>query len=132
MANKDLNEIGLPKSITNIFITRNLMWGLQKLQLQLHKSVKLQTCTQNEYFFGHLPTCLKGLDEVLCDGIPFGVLTELVGPTRIGKTQIKNISGMIEIGLSSFPDIFHMEGMAQEVAVNQGFAPPAPSEVACH
>ena len=37
---------------------------------------------------GHLPTRLKGLDKALCGGIPFGVLTELVGPAGIGKTQV--------------------------------------------
>ncbi|KAF4356460.1 hypothetical protein CsatB_007696 [Cannabis sativa] len=37
---------------------------------------------------GHLPTGLKWLDEALCGGIPFGVLTELVGPPGIGKTQV--------------------------------------------
>ncbi len=37
---------------------------------------------------GHLPTRLKGLDEALCGGLPFGVLTELVGPAGIGKTQV--------------------------------------------
>ena len=41
---------------------------------------------QNECMVGHLPTCLKGLDETLGGGIPFGVLTELVGPLGIGKT----------------------------------------------
>jgi archaellum biogenesis ATPase FlaH len=43
---------------------------------------------QNEHLAGHLPTRLKGLDETLCGGIPFGVLTELVGPAGIGKTQV--------------------------------------------
>lgn len=43
---------------------------------------------QNEYMAGHLPTRLKGLDEALGGGIPFGVLTELVGPPGIGKTQV--------------------------------------------
>ena len=37
---------------------------------------------------GHIPTGLKGLDEALCGGFPFGVLTELVGPAGIGKTQV--------------------------------------------
>ena len=37
---------------------------------------------------GHLPTHLKELDEALCGGLPFGVLTKLVGPARIGKTQV--------------------------------------------
>ena len=43
---------------------------------------------QNEHLAGHLPTHMKGLDEALCGGIPFGVLTELVGPAGIGKTQV--------------------------------------------
>lgn len=44
---------------------------------------------QNEHLAGHLPTGLKGLDEALCGGIPFGVLTELVGPPGIGKSQVQ-------------------------------------------
>ncbi|CAD5164948.1 unnamed protein product [Musa acuminata subsp. malaccensis] len=93
----------------------------------------------------HLPTCLRGLDDALCGGIPFGALTELVGPSGIGKTQFclklallaalptcygglngriiymdtesKFISSrLIEIGKSSFPHIFQSEGMAQEMA----------------
>ncbi|XP_052186093.1 DNA repair protein RAD51 homolog 2 isoform X3 [Diospyros lotus] len=105
----------------------------------------LEQRVQDEYFTGHLPTRLKGLDDVLCGGIPFGVLTELVGPAGIGKTQFcmklsllaslpPNFGGldghviyidveskfssrrMIEIGVNSFPEIFHMEGMAQEMA----------------
>ena len=43
---------------------------------------------RNEYSAGHLPTMLKGLDEALCGGVPFGGLTELVGPAGIGKTQV--------------------------------------------
>lgn len=44
--------------------------------------------TKDEQLGGHLPTQLKGLDAALCGGIPFGVLTELVGPAGIGKTQV--------------------------------------------
>lgn len=43
---------------------------------------------KNEYLMGHLPTHLKGLDAALCGGLPFGALTELVGPSGIGKTQV--------------------------------------------
>lgn len=46
---------------------------------------------QNEYLAGHLPTRLKGLDEALCGGVPFGALTELVGPAGIGKTQVRSL-----------------------------------------
>lgn len=48
----------------------------------------MQQRINNERLGGHLPTRLKGLDEALCGGIPFGVLTELVGPAGIGKTQV--------------------------------------------
>ncbi|XP_010521041.1 PREDICTED: DNA repair protein RAD51 homolog 2-like isoform X2 [Tarenaya hassleriana] len=105
----------------------------------------LQQKLENEHFSGHLPTRLKGLDEALCGGIPFGVLTELVGPSGIGKSQFcmklalsaslpTNYGGldgqvvyidveskfssrrMIEIGLKSFPEVFHLKRMAQEMA----------------
>lgn len=48
----------------------------------------LEQKVENEYLLGHLPTHLKGLDSALCGGIPFGVLTELVGPPGIGKSQV--------------------------------------------
>ncbi|KAL0436849.1 UNVERIFIED_CONTAM: DNA repair protein [Sesamum radiatum] len=50
----------------------------------------LEQRNQNEYLAGHLPTRLKGLDAALFGGIPFGVVTELVGPSGIGKTQAKS------------------------------------------
>ncbi|KAG6631644.1 hypothetical protein CIPAW_13G104600 [Carya illinoinensis] len=100
---------------------------------------------QNEHLAGHLPTRLKGLDEALCGGIPFGVLTELVGPAGIGKTQFclklsllaslpSSYGGLdghviyidveskfssrrlIEIGAKSFPEIFLTKGMAQKMS----------------
>ncbi|KAK2998985.1 hypothetical protein RJ639_024447, partial [Escallonia herrerae] len=140
----------------------------------------LEQRIQVEYLAGHLPTRLEGLDAALCGGIPYGVLTELVGPAGIGKTQFclklsllaslpssygglngrviyidveskfssrrylrnaltiyvtsklcdldqleldmqnfENVEStllrMIEIGVNSFPEVFYMEGMAQEV-----------------
>lgn len=71
----------------------------------------LEQRNQSEYLAGHLPTRLKGLDAALCGGVPFGVVTELVGPAGIGKTQvtseiyllISNV-GMIHIRICS--DIF--------------------------
>ncbi|KAA8543982.1 hypothetical protein F0562_021841 [Nyssa sinensis] len=175
MANKLISQMGLPKSITNIFAARNIITAKDALSLTEFELMELldvglaeimsavaqiseiacpayQTALslleqriQNEYLAGHLPTRLKGLDEALCGGIPFGVLTELVGPAGIGKTQFclklsllaslpANYGGldgrviyidaeskfssrrMIEIGVNSFPEIFHMEGMAQEMA----------------
>jgi RecA/RadA recombinase len=43
---------------------------------------------KTEAAFGHLPTGLGALDEYLWGGIPFGVLTEIVGHAGIGKTQV--------------------------------------------
>lgn len=64
---------------------------------------------QNEHLAGHLPTRLKGLDEALCGGIPFGVLTELVGPAGIGKTQVLFfISTLFTLNLSVLGDLIMM------------------------
>ncbi|XP_009625924.1 DNA repair protein RAD51 homolog 2 isoform X1 [Nicotiana tomentosiformis] len=175
MANKLLSEMGLPKSIAYIFSARNLITAKDVLSLTEFELMELLdvdlavvasavahiseiTCppyqtalslleqrVQNERMAGHLPTCLKGLDNALCGGIPFGVVTELVGPAGIGKTQFclklsllaslplsyGGLDGsviyidteskfssrrMIEMGYNSFPEAFHAEGMAQEMA----------------
>ncbi|XP_043811894.1 DNA repair protein RAD51 homolog 2 isoform X3 [Manihot esculenta] len=177
MANKLISEMGLPKSIANIFAARNINTAKDALSLTEFELMELldvgmadvtsavahisavvsppyQTVgalflmeqrLQNEQFAGHLPTRLKGLDDALCGGIPFGVLTELVGPAGIGKTQFclkisllaslpASYGGLeghvvyidveskfssrriIEIGSTSFPEIFHRKGMAQEMA----------------
>ncbi|RCV15270.1 hypothetical protein SETIT_3G044800v2 [Setaria italica] len=94
---------------------------------------------------GRLATTLRGLDEALGGGIPMGKLTEVVGPSGIGKTQFclklallaalpeyyGGLDGrvvyidteskfssrrMIEIGQKSFPQIFRQEGLAQKMA----------------
>ncbi|XP_022146265.1 DNA repair protein RAD51 homolog 2 isoform X2 [Momordica charantia] len=137
MANKLISQMGLPRSIANIFAARNITTA-KVLSL-------MEQRLQNEHLAGHLSTCLKGLDEALFGGIPFGVLTELVGPAGIGKTQFclklsllaalppsyGGLGGrviyidveskfssrrMIEIGMRSFPDVFHKKDMAQEMA----------------
>ncbi|XP_050214518.1 DNA repair protein RAD51 homolog 2 isoform X2 [Mercurialis annua] len=175
MANKLISQIGLPKSIASIFAARNLHTAKDALSLTEFELMELldiglsevrsavshisaivsppyitalslmEQRLQNERFAGHLPTYLKGLDEALCGGLPFGVLTEVVGPPGIGKTQFclkisllaslpASYGGLdgrviyidveskfssrriIEIGTASFPEIFHMKGMAQEMA----------------
>ncbi|KAK4606260.1 hypothetical protein RGQ29_000497 [Quercus rubra] len=137
MANKQISQMGLPKSIANVFAARNVFTAKALSLMELR--------VQNEHLAGHLPTHMKGLDEALCGGIPFGVLTELVGPAGIGKTQFclklsllaslpasyGGLDGhviyidveskfssrrLIEIGVKSFPEIFHRKGMAQEMA----------------
>ncbi|KAM4095475.1 hypothetical protein ACJW30_08G032900 [Castanea mollissima] len=137
MANKQISQMGLPKSIANVFAARNVFTAKALSLMELR--------VQNEHLAGHLPTHMKGLDEALCGGIPFGVLTELVGPAGIGKTQfclklsllasLPAIYGgldghvmyidveskfssrrLIEIGVKSFPEIFQRKEMAQEMA----------------
>ncbi|KAK4358780.1 hypothetical protein RND71_021009 [Anisodus tanguticus] len=90
---------------------------------------------QNENMAGNLPTSLKGLDNALCCGIPFGVVTELFclklsllasltssygdldGSVIYIDTESTYSSWMmIEIGYNSFPEVFHTEGLAQEIA----------------
>ncbi|CAA0823157.1 DNA repair protein RAD51 homolog 2 [Striga hermonthica] len=175
MANKLISEMGLPRSIANIFAARNIITSKDALSLSEFELMELLdvgleevmlavahisefTCphyqtamslldqrNRNENLAGHLPTRLKGLDEALCGGIPFGIVTELVGPAGIGKTQFclklallaslptsyGGLGGraiyvdveskfssrrLIEMGFSSFPEIFQMEGLAQEMA----------------
>ncbi|PIA38706.1 hypothetical protein AQUCO_02700134v1 [Aquilegia coerulea] len=175
MANKKIAEMGLPKPMANLFAARNILTAKDALSMTEFELMELLdvglaevisavahiseiTCppfqtahslmedrVHNEHLAGHLRTQLKGLDEALCGGIPFGALTELVGPPGIGKTQFclklsllaalpVNYGGlngrviyidieskfsskrMIEIGAKSFPEIFHLEGMAQEMA----------------
>ncbi|PON62369.1 DNA repair protein [Parasponia andersonii] len=117
MAEKLIKEMGLPKSMANVFAARNITTAKEVLSLtefdlmhlldvgmaQVSSAVArisevacppyqtalslMEQRVQKEEHGGHLPTDLKGLDEALCGGIPFGVLTELVGPAGIGKTQ---------------------------------------------
>ncbi|XP_004294689.1 PREDICTED: DNA repair protein RAD51 homolog 2 isoform X2 [Fragaria vesca subsp. vesca] len=174
MANMLINQMGLPKSIANVFAARNITTAKEALSLTEFELMELLdvsmaqvtsaiariseiTCppyqtvlslmeqrVQTEHMGGHLSTQLKGLDQALCGGIPFGVLTELVGPAGIGKTQFclklallaslpvacGGLNGhviyidveskfsstrMIEIGAKSFPEIFHTKGLAQEI-----------------
>ncbi|KAG5401648.1 hypothetical protein IGI04_016255 [Brassica rapa subsp. trilocularis] len=175
MANKLIGEMDLHKRISNIFAARNIITAKDALSMtefelmelldvgmkEIQSAVKLisqaasppclsarsllEQKVEKEYLSGHLPTHLKGLDSALCGGIPFGVLTELVGPPGIGKSQFcmklalsasfpKAYGGLdgrviyidveskfssrrvIEMGLKSFPEVFHLKGMAQEMA----------------
>ncbi|XP_064977908.1 DNA repair protein RAD51 homolog 2-like isoform X2 [Musa acuminata AAA Group] len=172
MSNKLISEMGLPASIANVFAARNVLTAKDALSLpefdlvallgldldQVRSAVAriseiacppcrtaLSLLEDRARSACHLPTCLRGLDDALRGGIPFGALTELVGPSGIGKTQFClklallaalptcygglngriiymdteskfSSSRLIEIGKSSFPHIFQSEGMAQEMA----------------
>ncbi|XP_048325289.2 DNA repair protein RAD51 homolog 2 isoform X2 [Ziziphus jujuba] len=163
MEKKLIKEMGLPKSIANVFAARNITTaelldvGLAEVASAVARISEIacppyQTVLslmkqriRKDNHGGHLPTRLKGLDKALCGGIPFGVLTELVGPAGIGKTQFcmklsllaslptscGGLNGrviyidveskltsrrIIEIGTESLPEIFQIKGMAQEMA----------------
>ncbi|KAI0497447.1 hypothetical protein KFK09_020674 [Dendrobium nobile] len=175
MANKLVAHMGLAQSIANRLAARNIRTAKDALSLPEFdlmtllgvdiKDVKeavarisevacppyqtalslLEERLMNDTSGSRLPTSLTGLDDALGGGIPFGVLTELVGPSGIGKSQFclklsllaalpasyGGLDGrviyidteskfssrrMIEIGRNSFPKIFHSEGMAQEMA----------------
>ncbi|KAK9169011.1 hypothetical protein Syun_001151 [Stephania yunnanensis] len=175
MANKIISQMPLPKSISHKFAARNVLTAKDALSMNEFELMELldvgfgevasaiaqiseivcppcQTALQlteervrDECLGSRLPTRLRGLDDALCGGIPFGVITELVGPSGIGKTQFclkiallaalptshGGLNGrviyvdienkfssrrMIEIGAKSLPEIFHKEGMAREMA----------------
>ncbi|KAL8150871.1 hypothetical protein V2J09_020679 [Rumex salicifolius] len=174
MANRLISEMNLPKSIANIFAARNIRTAKEALSLTEFELMELldvgfvevqnaiawiseMACPAyetalsllerknlHEHLAGHLPTRLNGLDNALCGGIPFGVVTELVGPSGIGKTQFclklallaslpakyGGLDGLIiyidleskftsrrliEMGSRSFPELFSQERMAAEV-----------------
>ncbi|KAG6521015.1 hypothetical protein ZIOFF_018081 [Zingiber officinale] len=172
MSNKLISQMGLPSSLANVFSARNILTAKDALSLpefdlmalldvdrdQVRTAVAriseiacppcrtaLSLMEDRALTGGYLPTRLLGLDRALRGGIPFGALTELVGPSGIGKTQFclklallaalpssyGGLNGrviymdteskfhstrLIEIGRSSFPHIFNSEGMAQEMA----------------
>ncbi|KAH7667668.1 ATP diphosphatase protein [Dioscorea alata] len=175
MANKLISQMGLPLPIANVFAARSIITAKDALSIPESDLMALLdlgrdqvasavariseiTCPPYQTVLslmedrrtsgchgGRLPTLLKGLDEALGGGIPPGLLTELVGPSGIGKTQFclklsliaalptcyGGLNGrviyidteskfssrrIIEIGENSFPQIFQTEGMAQEMA----------------
>ncbi|KAK8947878.1 hypothetical protein KSP40_PGU009793 [Platanthera guangdongensis] len=147
MANKLVAYMRLPQSISNFLAARNIQTAKDALSMPefdlmtllgvdiedvsdaLARISKVASPTYqtalslleerliNDASSGRLPTFLKGLDAVLGGGIPFSVLTELVGPSGIASFIVVIRSGrMIEMGRNSFPEIFYSEGMAQEVS----------------
>ncbi|XP_078430250.1 DNA repair (Rad51) family protein isoform X3 [Wolffia australiana] len=174
MANKLISQIGLPTSMANIFAARSILTAKDALSMTEFELMALldvdldevksavshisamvcpppQTALSlmedqvHEFSFGHFPTLLRGLDDALCGGIPFGSLTEVVGPAGVGKTQFclklsllaalpSSFGGLdgrviyvdteakfspqriIEIGINSFPQIANAVGVLKEIA----------------
>nr|CAD1828777.1 unnamed protein product [Ananas comosus var. bracteatus] len=172
MSNKLISQMGLPPSLSHVFAARSVITAKDALSLPEFDLMALLdvplaharsavariseiACPPYQTALslmedragsgGHLPTMLRGLDDALCGGIPFGALTELVGPPGIGKTQFclklsllatlpvcyGGLNGrviyidteskfssrrMIEIGENSFPQIFRSEGLAPKMA----------------
>ncbi|KAI9081852.1 hypothetical protein K1719_036114 [Acacia pycnantha] len=104
MANKLINEMGLPKWIANIFAARNIITAKDALSITEFELMELLDVGLAEVTsaIAHIsevvcPPCQTALylmehrvqheNLAVCGGIPFGALTELVGPAGIGKTQ---------------------------------------------
>ncbi|XP_023532335.1 DNA repair protein RAD51 homolog 2-like [Cucurbita pepo subsp. pepo] len=86
MTNKLMNQMGLHKSITNIFAERIINTAKEALYLtefelmELLDAGLLEVASAVAHIIELLLSLSDGLDEALFGGIPFGVLTELVGP----------------------------------------------------
>ncbi|KAF8758192.1 hypothetical protein HU200_010634 [Digitaria exilis] len=78
MANMPISEMHLPPHLAHLLAARRL--DTAKALALLEERVRLGGG-------GRLATTLCGLDEALGGGIPMGKLTEVVGPSGIGKTQ---------------------------------------------
>uniref|UniRef100_A0ACD5TYH9 Uncharacterized protein n=1 Tax=Avena sativa TaxID=4498 RepID=A0ACD5TYH9_AVESA len=174
MANKLVSEMGLPPHLAHLLAARRLttakdVLSLPEVELMALLDASILTARAavshvSEFACppcqtaltlleervrlgggGRLATTLCGLDEALGGGIPLGKLTEVVGPSGIGKTQLclklallatlpecyGGLNGrvvyidteskfsprrMIEIGQKSFPQVFRQEGLAQKMA----------------
>ncbi|XP_020587501.1 DNA repair protein RAD51 homolog 2-like [Phalaenopsis equestris] len=140
MANKLVAHMGLPQSIANLFAARNIQTAKDALSLPefdlmtlLGVDIKdvrdavaricealslLEEQLMVDTSRGHLNTLLTGLDAALGGGIPFGVLTELVGPSGIGKTQtnIPQSTLLVCTGTPLSSEIFDFSGLALKEA----------------
>ncbi|CAM6045810.1 unnamed protein product [Sphagnum compactum] len=118
MAGRKVNRMGVEEKVAHVFTARNLLTAkdvLCKTELELMELLDVpmeallsavafisqKVCppchsvldimkerAKTEPAYGHLPTGLQGLDGALWGGIPFGIVTEVVGPAGIGKTQL--------------------------------------------
>ncbi|XVF20179.1 hypothetical protein REPUB_Repub11eG0175700 [Reevesia pubescens] len=96
MANKLISEIPLPKSIANVFAARNISTAKDALSLTEFELMELLDV---------------GLNDVRS---ALSQISEIVAPPY--QTVIKILYKLLEIGLRSFPEIFRMKEMAQEMA----------------
>ncbi|KAL3683751.1 hypothetical protein R1sor_001773 [Riccia sorocarpa] len=176
MARKLLSSMNLPASTTSILSARSLYSAkdvLCKTELELMELLDIpmavlastlarvyeSVCppyrsvlslwverSTSEVSGGHLPTGLHELDHALCGGIPFGLITEIVGAAGVGKSQMcimlsvlaamprafGGLDGsviyfdsehkfspgrMMEIAQHRFPDIFSDREMLQKLAL---------------
>ncbi|BBN03918.1 RAD51-like protein 1 [Marchantia polymorpha subsp. ruderalis] len=176
MSRKLLRSMNLPGSTANVFSARSLHSAkdvLCKTELELmelldmplpvlssvlariydcvcppYRSVLSLWIERNakEVAGGHLPTGLRELDHVMCGGVPFGLITEVVGAAGVGKSQMclmlsvltampRSLGGldgsviyidtehkfspgrMMEIAQHKFPDIFRDAEMLQQLAL---------------
>ncbi|XP_074276210.1 DNA repair protein RAD51 homolog 2 isoform X4 [Silene latifolia] len=124
MANKLISEMGLPKSIANVFAARNIITAKDALSLTEFElmelldvgfqdvtsaiaSISQMVCPPFETFclklalLASLPACYGGLD---------GSVVYIDVESKFSSRR------MIEIGSKSFPQVFYHEGLAKEMA----------------
>ncbi|KAF2300485.1 hypothetical protein GH714_013781 [Hevea brasiliensis] len=124
MANKLISEIGLPKSIANIFAARNINTAKEALSLTEFELMELLDVGMADVTsaVAHISAVVSPPYQTFC--LKISLLASL--PASYGgldghviyiDVESKFSSRrIIEIGATSFPEIFHKKGMAQEMA----------------
>ncbi|XP_021278825.1 DNA repair protein RAD51 homolog 2 isoform X2 [Herrania umbratica] len=124
MANKLISEIPLPKSIANVFAARNISTAKDALSLTEFELMELLDVGLTE-----VRSALSQISEIVAPPyqtfcLKLSLLASL--PTNYGGLDGRVIyidveskfssRRLLEIGLRSFPEIFQMKEMAQEMA----------------
>ncbi|KAK6234745.1 hypothetical protein SCA6_010082 [Theobroma cacao] len=124
MANKMISEIPLPKSIANVFAARNISTAKDALSLTEFELMELLDVGLTE-----VRSALSQISEIVAPPyqtfcLKLSLLASL--PTNCGGLDGRVIyidveskfssRRLLEIGLRSFPEIFQMKEMAQEMA----------------
>lgn len=124
MANKVISQMGLPKSIANIFAARNILTSKDALSLTEFDLMELLDVGMSD-----VNSAVTHISEMTCPPyqtfcMKLALLAAL--PTACGGLNGRAIyidveskfssRRLIEIGAESFPEVFQLERMAQEMA----------------
>ncbi|GLT53577.1 hypothetical protein SLA2020_268400 [Shorea laevis] len=120
MANMVISEMGLPKWIANIFAARNIITGKDALSLTEFELMDEIVCPPYQTALSVGWSSWNRQNTILLKALFIGFSTcklwRLRWSCNIYDVESKFSSRrMIEIGMKSFPEIFLMKGMAQEM-----------------